>query len=293
MPTPTPAVTTATPATTLPPAAPLVGMPHATSQPAVGVDIRLRRILNPRDGRTVIVPLDHGMIVGPRPGIARPRDTIAHAVAAHADAVLLHAGLARHVAGIYGGHAAGLFKLTNGASVATDQEVLGSVAQALRYAADAVCVEFHLGSPDEMRTLQDIAAIQREAEGFGLPVIIHAYVYPDYEERAGAEAWLHAARIAVELGADIVKTAYLPDTALLGELVAATPVPVVVAGGAEGSARQLFSDVATALQVGVAGIAVGRRAWGAEEPAATMAALVALVHEGASVEEALQRHGLA
>jgi fructose-bisphosphate aldolase / 2-amino-3,7-dideoxy-D-threo-hept-6-ulosonate synthase len=207
---------------------------------AAGKRIRLRRIVRPRDGRTVIVPLDHGMIMGALPGIARPRETITAAVTAGADGLLLHPGILRHVADLLDARTACLVKLTNGASVATDQYLLGSVEQALRYAADAVCVEFHLGDPDEGRVLHRISAVQRDAERYGLPVIVHAYVHPAFEAQAGVRAWLHAARIAVELGADIVKTAYLGASETFVDLLEATPVPVIVAGGAEGDLYLLW-----------------------------------------------------
>jgi class I fructose-bisphosphate aldolase len=261
--------------------------------PATGHGIRMRRILNPADGRTVIVPFDHGMIFGPLHGIANPRQTVAHALAGRADAVLLHAGIARGVADLYGGRMASLFKLTNGASVPTDQVLLGSVEQAARYAADAVCAEFYLGGPDELDMLRTTSLIQREAEQYGLPTVVHAYVYPAYEEKIGVGAWIHACRIAGELGADIVKTAYIDNQDAFVALLEATPAPVVVAGGEPGGMRKLLSGIATAIRLGAAGVAVGRGVWGSPDPTATLQAVRALVHDGAVVDDVMAKHNLA
>ncbi len=266
--------------------------PEHQAGAATGHSIHMRRILNAADGRTVIVPFDHGMIFGPLHGIANPRDTVAHAMAGGADAVLLHAGLARGVADLYGGRMGSLFKLTNGASVPTDQVLLGSVEQAARYAADGVCAEFYLGGPDELDTLRTVGLIQREAEHYGLPTIVHAYVYPAYEEKVGVGAWIHACRIAGELGADIVKTAYIDDQVAFVELLEATPAPVVVAGGEPGGTRKLLSGIATAIRLGAAGVAVGRGVWGSPDPTATLRAVRALVHDGASVDDVMARYQL-
>jgi DhnA family fructose-bisphosphate aldolase class Ia len=267
--------------------------PDHQAGPAIGHGIRMRRILNPADGKTVIVPFDHGMIFGPLHGIANPRETVTHALAGHADAVLLHAGLARGVADLYGGRMASLFKLTNGASIPTDQVLLGSVEQAARYAADAVCAEFYLGGPDELDTLRTVGLIQREAEQYGLPTVVHAYVYPAYEQKIGVGAWIHACRIAGELGADIVKTAYIDNQDAFVALLEATPAPVVVAGGEPGGTRKLLSGIATAIRLGASGVAVGRGVWGSPDPTATLCAIRALVHDGAAVDDVMARFHIA
>lgn len=260
---------------------------------SVGHSIRMRRILNPNDNRTVILPLDHAMVLGVVPGIVDPRITVELGIAANVDAVLFQPGIARYTVDIYAGRAASLLKITNGASVDTEQWVIGSVDQALVYDADAICVEFYLGDPNEMRVLHDISRLQREAERYGLPVIMHAYVHPDYDAKVGVKAWIHACRIAGELGADIVKTAYITDKDALIALVEGTPAPVVVAGGdSQATTHQLLSDISGALRCGVSGVAVGRRAWGAKDPQATIEAIRAVVHETATVDDVMSRFGL-
>ena len=60
----------------------------------VGKQIRYNRIVSPETGKTVIVPLDHGIILGPVAGIEDPAETVRKVVAGGASAVIFNTGLA-------------------------------------------------------------------------------------------------------------------------------------------------------------------------------------------------------
>ncbi len=245
---------------------------------STGHYIRLQRILKPEDNHTIIIPLDHGMSRGPLPGIVNPRQVVADAVAGKADAIMLHAGLARRVADLYGNRLAAIFKLSASGTAGADHVLLGSIEQAIRYAADAVCVELKLGSPNELKTMRMISQVKHEAERYDLPVMITAYAYPPYREKVGNQSIVNVCRIAGELGADIVKTAYPGDRDTFARIIEGTPAPVVVAGGELVKQEDLLLMIAQVMQAGAAGVAIGRNIWGAKNPQALLSAIKSIVH---------------
>jgi DhnA family fructose-bisphosphate aldolase class Ia len=103
------------------------------------------------------------------------------------------------------------------------------------------------------------------------------------------QAWIHAARVAAELGADVVKTSYTGDEPSFAELLAGTGVPVVVAGGEPADTLGLLKIIDRCVDLGAAGVAIGRNAWGTANPAATIAAIAAVVHARSSPDEALSQ----
>jgi class I fructose-bisphosphate aldolase len=99
----------------------------------------------------------------------------------------------------------------------------------------------------------------------------------------------HAARVAAELGADIVKVVYTGSVDSFTEVVNGCPVPVVIAGGPKmDSDEDIFKMVESALQAGAAGISIGRNAFQHENPTKMVQVLSKMVHQGASVAEAVK-----
>jgi fructose-bisphosphate aldolase / 2-amino-3,7-dideoxy-D-threo-hept-6-ulosonate synthase len=251
---------------------------YVRSVESPGHTVRLGRIFR-SDGRAVIIPFDHGMNKGPVGPLRSPRSIALNAVNGGADAMLFHAGLAPVLSDLYGHRVAGIVKLTDGITTASDQVVVATVEQAVRCAADAVCVEFYLGSPTERESIQTIGRTRREAEACGLPLMVSAYVHPSAAAAEGkAVLTAHAVRVASELGADFVKTPFVDDGEGFRLVVEGATVPVVVAGGRSREPGVILTVVQQALGLGAAGVAIGRNAWGAEDPVATIRAIEALVH---------------
>lgn len=92
-----------------------------------------------------------------------------------------------------------------------------------------------------------------------------------------------------ELGADIVKTNYTGNIDSFREVVRGSLAPVVIAGGpVKGQERKFIQMVWEAMQAGAAGASIGRNIFQSKEPTKMVRAVVRIVHEGASVEEALK-----
>ena len=109
-----------------------------------------------------------------------------------------------------------------------------------------------------------------------------------FRSETDPEGIRHAARIAAELGADIVKVNYTGSPKTFAKVVAGCPIPVVIAGGDKiGDEKQVFRMIREALDAGGRGVAVGRNAFGHAAPVRMTRAIAALVHENASIEKAL------
>ena len=107
----------------------------------VGKEVRYNRIVNPSTGRTVMIPLDHGIILGPLEGITDPSELVADVVSGGADAVIFNAGLCSKLYAEYMGKCGAIFNLTNVITDEHDMTLISSVEYALRNGADAVSVQ--------------------------------------------------------------------------------------------------------------------------------------------------------
>ena len=145
----------------------------------VGKKVRYDRIVNPRTGKTVMIPLDHGVILGPVSGIEDPRETVRQVVKGGADAVIFNAGMAGNLYPEYGNRCGSILNLSNIITGENDLTLIGSVEYALKQAADAVSVQVMVGSPHERRMLDNFRQVAAECQRWSLPLL--AMMYPTEE----------------------------------------------------------------------------------------------------------------
>ena len=245
---------------------------------------RMRRLM-PADGRLFIVAMDHTSFMdAPIPALARYGDTCALAVENGADAFLAPLGSA----GLYAeqiGPAALI------ASVSTTTPYAEHVIErALALGADAIKTMVYPFGDDN--SVAENGALGVQAARYGIPFI--AETIPGGFGRRDLhtpEKIAAGARIGVELGADIIKTFYTGDPESMRTVIENAGVPVVVLGGPRmDSARDVLQVVHDAVIVaGAAGVAFGTNIWTHERPGDMTAAIAAVIHHGASVDEALTR----
>lgn len=249
---------------------------------------RLRRIFR-EDGKTVMIPMDHGVSVGPIEGLADIEQTIESVAKGGADAVLAHAGIAKTVDNQSMGlilHLSGATRLTREPDWKTQ---LSSVKLAMRLGADAASVHINVGSEHEQHMLDQFSRILDECDEYGMPTLAMMYPRgPGIQNEHAYEVVSHAARLGYEIGADIVKTNFTGDTDSFRKVVKSVKVPVVVAGGpkagSESEALQLVSD---SIKAGAAGVSIGRNVFQNPNPTLVTRALVEIVHNGTSPTQAL------
>ena len=243
---------------------------------------RMRRLL-PSDGRLFIVAMDHtAFLDAPVPALARYGATCAEAVAGGADAFLVPLGSAALYAEQIGPAALVASTPTNppyGEYV---------VERALALGADAIKTMVYPFGDDN--SVAENGAIGVQAAKVGLPFI--AETIPGGFGRRDLhtpDKIAAAARIGVELGADIIKTFYTGDPDSMEKVIENAGVPVVVLGGPKMETdRDILQVIYDAVVLaGASGVAFGTNIWTHPRPRAITSAIAAVIHGGASVDEAL------
>ncbi len=264
----------------------------------IGKKVRLERIMNRETKRTLIIPMDHGLTVGPIPGLnpdemAKTVDEVAWG---GANAVLGHVGLPLYGHRGYGPDI-GLIIHLSGATILSpnpNKKVLvNTVEDAIKFGADAVSIHVNIGDEDEAQMLADLGMVSRQCREWGYPLL--AMMYPrgeKIEDEHNVEYVKIAARAASELGADIVKTNYTGDIDTFKEVVKGCQCPVIIAGGPKsgGGIESLLRITKDSLTAGGAGIAYGRNIFQHKNPRKIVEALAKIIHEDWEVEEVLREY---
>lgn len=188
---------------------------------SIGKRARLWRLLykyGPANGTLLLLPIDQGLEHGPRdffgnPESANPEFQLRLAKEGGYSGIVFHIGIAEKYMKNWAGEVPLVLKLNGKTEIPSDKEAFSpqtaSVEDAIRLGADAIGYTLYVGSPAQDRDFIQFQRIREEADRYGMPVIVWAY--PRGEAigakggRDGLYAIDYAARVACELGADIVK----------------------------------------------------------------------------------------
>jgi class I fructose-bisphosphate aldolase len=260
------------------------------------------RIFNAESGRTLIIPADHGLVLGAIAGLENPRRLLESLEPLGVDATLLSPGLARRHADIFAHRAAPARVLTvdmpllstvpGESSEVRAYNMVASVQDALRLGVECVkaLLVWGIEPSVERENIRLIANLARECEAQEMPLMVEPVLWGAAiaEDRRSDPALIaHACRITVELGADIVKAPYVADMQALGALVRNSPVPVVILGGPRiDDAHAVLRIAERARDAGVKGIVFGRNVFQRPNAASMIRALRAIMHELADADTA-------
>jgi len=249
----------------------------------------MSRIFREKDGRTVMLALDHGMALGAMRGLERPAEMLA-SLGGEVDAIMLNKGiLVRCAAPSLG--AGIVLRVSGGATIAgpdiTAERATTTVEEAIRLSADAVATAIYVGTANEVPSIESLALLADECHRYGLPLLAVTAVGKDLREKGFDARYLSlAVRVAAEMGADIIKTYYCAE-GFERVVEAAAGTPIVIAGGPQMESDLLVLQTAhSAMAAGAAGVDMGRNVWQNGNPVGMARALRAIVHEGASAEDA-------
>ncbi|MEZ0345171.1 MAG: hypothetical protein ABWK01_01290 [Infirmifilum sp.] len=255
-----------------------------------GKQIRVKRLF--RDGKALIVALDHGRRHGPLNGIEDLSKTLEKVLEGSPDAVMLTPAMIER----YYEFLSGVFIVaridgtgTVRSADETDDRLISTVARAVNAGADAVSIMVYPGSSHESTLWEKLASVVEEAEPLGIPVMAEVVPKPPGFTNINSDVVAYGARIAAELGADIVKTVY---TAGFSEVTGKVPIPVVVLGSSKARLGNVLSMVEDAVKSGAAGAAIGRNIFQHPSPTDVVKALMEIIHRGMSSSDALRRFGL-
>ncbi|MBP6137394.1 MAG: aldolase [Clostridiaceae bacterium] len=259
----------------------------------MGTTHRMNHIFR-ADKRTFILAMDHGSNFNVLPALKDPGKVIRACASAGADAFLSTIGMLDKFADCFLGKGV-ILRIDGGISFlgANDKPLQTVVTpeQALAMGADAIITMCFPGSRFENETLSSLARNIQQAHRWGMPVVAEALPrgFEKSEDYRTPANITFACRQAVELGADIIKTEYTGSIESMRELVESVYAPVVILGGAKKvPERQLMQEIRDALDAGAAGVAMGRNIWGHPDPAKYTAAIAKLIHEDATVEQAMK-----
>lgn len=259
---------------------------------SIGKAIRLERIVNRNTGKCVIVPMDHGVSVGPIKGLIDMSKTVDMVAEGGANAVIGHIGLPRYGHRKHGKDIGLILHLSASSTLSpkpNKKVLVNTVENALRMGADGVSIHINVGDDNEAEMLADFGKVAIECSYWGMPLI--AMMYPrgvKIEDERDVEAVKIAARIGAELGADFVKTNYTGDPDSFAKVVEGCPAPVLIAGGSKSNEEEMFKTIEGAMQAGAKGLSIGRNVFQHKNPALFVKAACSIVHEGLSAKESLE-----
>ncbi len=259
----------------------------------IGKKIRLERIIDRNSHRTVIVPMDHGVTVGPIEGLCDMRSAVSKVVAGGANAILIHKGIVSAGHRGTGSDIGLIIHLSGGTTLSPDpnaKELVCTVEEAIKLGADAVSIHINIGAGTDREMLRQLGCVSERCFEWQMPLVAMMYTRgAKIKDEYDVSYARHAARVGAELGADIVKVVYTGSPESFAEVVQGCPVPVVIAGGPKmGSDEEIFRMVEGALAAGAIGLSIGRNAFQHKTPEKLVVALCAMVHKGASVKDAME-----
>ena len=269
---------------------------------SVGKNLRLRRIL--RNGRAVVVAMDHGNAAGAVRGLERPADLVKQVASAGADAILVTPGILEQVCE-HVGDLAILLRIDGCATplVPGPMKLFVDIKQAVAMGVDAVVMNATLGAPFEAEELEKVGTIASQGRTWGMPVvaeILSERMMANHMDMSGqgeaalpaniAEDITLACRIGAELGSDLIKSRYSGDVKEFRRSVDACGRPVLVAGGPRrgGGLAGTLETVSEILEAGASGVIFGRQIFQHTDPVEAVGAVSALIHGSAGMRDAAE-----
>jgi class I fructose-bisphosphate aldolase len=259
-----------------------------------GKKARLTRLLfgsGLGNGTALFLPYDQGLEHGPRDFFANPRASDPRYIAALAreggfNGVVLQIGLAEKFFWDFAGEVPLVLKLNGKTEIPSDAHALSplnaTVEDAVRLGADAVGYTLYVGTPAQSEDFEQYRLVRADAQRLGMPLIVWAYPRGEaIEAKGGRDSFYavdYAARVASELGADVVKVnfphpektaavkepygeQFSPQQAIDAVVRSANRTLVLVSGGSRAGDDAMLDKARRAMDAGATGLIFGRNVW--------------------------------
>lgn len=257
----------------------------------IGAGLRLGRLFDRESGRSFITAIDHGVTLGVPPGAEDAVGAVERVLGCQPDAVLIGPGLLNQTSHLFAHRGAPAVMVRADFIVnhpfvddlGENYRMLIRPEEAAALGADAVVMFLMAGTKDGKLFADNVAAVASTAQAAhraGLPLIVEAVLWgTKVENKRDPDRLAFACRLAVELGADAIKTEFAGDAAGMAQVISGTPAPVLVLGGAKSNNPDAVVEAArTAISVGAKGVIYGRNVWQADDPFGISAKLRHVIH---------------
>ena len=229
---------------------------------------RMNRVLR-ADRAALVVPIDHGLVWGRVPQLEAPVAVMRRFLKEDVTGFMISTGIAKAsevdlanaptMARIL---AIDAFWPTSAPATGTGT-LVASVEDAVRLGVDCVklLLPWNVSDDEKLRYCQRIGAVVSEAVKWHMPVMVEPVFLAAPRSPEIITAEMEVARVAYDLGADIIKITF-PGPDATAKLCAELDIPIVVAGGAlSGDAKSTLRDVTEAIEAGAQGVVIGRKVW--------------------------------
>lgn len=236
---------------------------------ALGKKTRLNRIFSHPSGRIMSVAIDHliNYPIGLPEGLRDIQNTIDKIVEGRPSAITMNKGIAMHCMPKHAGKVPFIIQQV---AVRADGSCFfanSTVEEVAEMGADAIAVAIIIKNATEAVQMKHLSQVVSQSEKYGLPVIAHIYPVGAEGENPSisnlAEDVFFATRIGIEMGVDVVKVPYTGDVSSYRDIISASPIPVVAAGGPKANTlEEAVAMMKEIAQTGASGATVGRNVWG-------------------------------
>ena len=242
-----------------------------------GMKKHLSNIFSPKSGNTVMFAFDHGYFMGATAGLER-LDLVIPELLPHVDCLMGTRGALRSSVAPDNGKAIAL-RVTSGSSMLNDdlshEVVAVDIEDAIRMNADCMAVQTFIGAEGQLSSIDNLSRVVNAGMRYSIPTMGVVAVGKDMERTD--RFFKLATRIVAEMGVQIIKTYYCEK---FEEIVAACPVPIVVAGGKKLPEREALTLAYRSIQGGARGLDMGRNIFQSENGPQMAEAISKIVHEG-------------
>jgi 3-hydroxy-5-phosphonooxypentane-2,4-dione thiolase len=249
-----------------------------------GMTNRFSKIIKPKNGRCVMLAVDHGYFLGPTEKLEVPQRTI-EPLLPYVDSIMLTRGVLRTSLSPISDVPI-VLRVSGATSIVgedlSNETITTSLEDAIRLNVSCLALSIFVGSKYEHQTLANLATLVDNGERYGIPIL--AVTAVGKEMVRDARYLGLACRIAGELGAHVVKTYYCEN---FEKVIEGCPVPVIIAGGKKLAKEiDVLELTFNAIKEGASGVDMGRNIWQSDHPIAMIKAVRSIVHERFSLKEA-------
>jgi len=248
-----------------------------------GMKKHLSNIFCPKSGNTVMFAFDHGYFMGSVSGLER-LDLLIPQLVDHVDVLMATRGALRTC--VKPSYRKGIaLRVSAGSSILNDdlshELVSVDIEDSIRMTSDCLAVQTFIGAEGQLSSIDNLSKVINAGIRYSIPTLGVIAVGKNMERTP--QYFKLATRIVAELGAHIIKTYYCDN---FDEIVAACPVPIVVAGGKKLSEQDALTMAYNSIQGGACGLDMGRNIFQSTHPVVMAEAISKIVHDRFTDEEA-------